>query len=90
MTRNTQAVRALRRALVPTIEEYTTGAEADAGFDAGEWSGPASDRALEQEIETIAARIAPAFGLSGEELLQAFDLACGNETDRAMCARCSQ
>ena len=32
------------------IEAHAEGAEADAGFDGGEWSGPAHARAEEEEI----------------------------------------
>lgn len=48
------------------IHEYEVGEQADAGFDAGEWSGPAHARDLEQEL----ARIALEAGLdSAEEVI---------------------
>lgn len=40
---------------VRNIEEaHAIGAEADAGFDGGEFSGPAHDRAMHAEIEKLA------------------------------------
>jgi hypothetical protein len=51
------------------IESHQLGAEADAGFDGGEWSGPAHDVALHDEMEALAVRC----GVRIEDLWYAAD-----------------
>ncbi len=45
----------LRKEIERIREAYDFAAEADAGFDGGEWSGPAADRACEEEIQRFLA-----------------------------------
>ena len=39
------------------IEEYNFWADADAGFDGGEFSGPANGRAMERELKRLGSRL---------------------------------
>jgi len=45
------------------MEAHALGAEMDAGFDAGEWSGPAHDEAERAQLEVLADE----YGFTGEE-----------------------
>jgi hypothetical protein len=61
---NMLAVRALRKAWHPHSVSHRTGAEADAGFDAGEWSGPAHARMEEDHYDAVLASVAARFDLT--------------------------
>ena len=66
---NMTAVRALRRALAPVQQSRALAEYADAGFDAGEWSGPAHAEAAMREMEEMAEAVGERFSLGGEHLL---------------------
>lgn len=58
------AGRAFLRIMDPIWERESRGADADAGFDAGEWSHAAHARHVEVEEERVTALVAGRFGLS--------------------------
>ena len=69
---NFPAVRALSRALRPVQEARELAERADAGFDAGEWSGPLHAEAAEQEAGEMAAKVGQRCGLSADDLLDQY------------------
>lgn len=78
---NYAAVRAFRKVFAPIEFSLAVGREADAGFDAGEWSGPAHSRIEEQEHAECVARVAARFGMTAEELDHDVCHACHIEDD---------
>jgi hypothetical protein len=79
-----QAVRAFARIIEPINASHDECIEADAGFDAGEFSGPAHDRMLMEEYERVAAVVAPRFGLDADLLLHAYGWWASDQSDRAV------
>lgn len=66
---NWAAVRAYRRAAGPIIQASGEAEEADAGFDGGEWSGPAHATMLEERLVELERRVAARFNLTRRELM---------------------
>ena len=50
------------------VDRITGGAELDHAVDAGEWSGPASDRALTRESDQLFIKQAETYGVDVNEL----------------------
>lgn len=63
--------RAMERAVAKLRDKYDEGAEADAGFDAGEFSGPALDRMYDKDEERLLVK----YGWSLDELSDARETA---------------
>lgn len=57
----TQAARVFNRVYAPIAERRSLAEDADAGFDAGEWSGPAhardADREYVRTLRSVARRV---------------------------------
>jgi hypothetical protein len=79
---NWAAVRALRRVMQPINAAQTEAAALDAGFDAGEWSGPAHARLLDELEREATARVAARFGLTPQKLCNMETAAEWNELRR--------
>lgn len=62
------AVRAFRKVWTPLFEGMIEAEEADAAFDAGEWSGEAHSNLQDERYNEILAKIAPRFELSTKDL----------------------
>lgn len=58
------AVRAFRRVWEPIGESMAEAEAADAGFDGGEWSGPAHSCMQQEEYHKLLARVGARFGYS--------------------------
>jgi hypothetical protein len=65
---NWPAVRAFRRIMVPISDSHDEAARWDAGFDGGEFSGPAHDRMLEEEYQRVLEIVAGRFGIEPADL----------------------
>lgn len=65
-----RAARAFIRVWNPMAEQLAYAADADAGFDGGEWSAPAHGALREYEFEKCIARVAERFGVTAESLEQ--------------------
>lgn len=65
---NYPAIRAFIRVWNPIADELEEGARIDAGFDGGEFSGPANARYASYEHEKVCRQIAERFGMTGDEL----------------------
>jgi hypothetical protein len=65
---HTQAVRAFNRIWEPISESIELAADADAGFDAGEWSGDHHAKRLADEFYRVMELVAGRFGLTRQEL----------------------
>jgi hypothetical protein len=70
-----QAVRAFNRVWGPISDQLEMGAQADAGFDAGEWSGPANSELLGQEFFRCLDMVAARFEITGAQLHEALEMA---------------
>jgi len=66
-----RAVRAFARVWGPKSESFAIGAAADAGFDGGEWSGPANSCAEQAEYQATVAMVASRFGVTADQLEEA-------------------
>jgi hypothetical protein len=62
------AVKAMVRLWAPIGESFAIGAEADAQFDGGEWSGPANSTREQEVYEALLTRVAERFGLTSQAL----------------------
>ncbi len=67
------AVRAAKRLIDDYMKEAAVGEEANAGFDAGEWSGPAHADLQMQEEERLMCVVANKFSVPVDELIKAYD-----------------
>jgi hypothetical protein len=76
-----RAVRALNRVWFPIDTQLEIIAEADRGFDRGEWSDVASANTYEREWWNCLARVAPRFGLTAQELNDAVSEYEWHQTD---------
>lgn len=65
---NKIAIHAVARVLGRIDADHAAAAEADAGFDAGEWSGRWHDALAEKHAEEALAAIARRFGMEPAEL----------------------
>lgn len=77
---NWPAVRAYRRLTQPLIEASLAVEEADAGFDAGEWSGPCHAARLEEDLVALERQVAHRFGLGRRELI--YMVAAADDVER--------
>ena len=59
-------VRAYRRVMAPLVESMQYAEHMDAGFDGGEWSGPAHAQQMERTEFEVAGRVLGKFGLSAD------------------------
>jgi hypothetical protein len=84
---NYPALRAFTHIYAPIAERQWIGAQADAGFDGGEWSGPAHSRILERIEQRIARDVAARFDMTGQELLRQWNIYTYYEADRWMAAQ---
>lgn len=82
-----QAIRALRRVWAPKAESFAIGAAADAGFDGGEWSGPAHSHMEQDEYQATLAAVGSRFGLTAEQLEYAIYQADVEQSDQALLKR---
>lgn len=76
--RTIDAVRAFNRIWSPISDLLDEGASADAKFDGGEFSGPASARHAQDVYEETLERVASRFGLTSHQLdyaVQAYNYA---------------
>lgn len=83
------AIRAAHRVLRPILESCEQGRAADAGFDGGEFSGPAHDRLEMDERTEALQRVGARFGLTADDLEHAMWVADNVEWDLFMEARCT-
>lgn len=60
---NWTAVRAYHKLIKPIAEQSAFAAQADAGFDGGEFSGPWHDKRFETECQALQDRVADRFGI---------------------------
>lgn len=67
------AIRTFARLWAPISESFDEANQVDHGFDAGEFGGPASANAELAEYEALADRIGPRFGLTGPEVMAAYE-----------------
>ena len=79
---NYVAVRAFRKVWEPIAAEHELAAEMDAGFDAGEWSGPAHANLECAAYEACLHRVAAKFNLSATVLGNQLCEAEYNECER--------
>lgn len=75
------AVRAYVRLQTTIMAELDYAARADAGFDGGEWSGPAHDFIAERTLQALMERVAVRFGVTAEQLERALIDATYRETE---------
>ena len=76
-----QALRAYRHIIRPLWQAQEMGAELDAEFDAGEWSGEAYHRKMEEIEARIKAYVCQRMGVSFEDLRTAYDESYVREMD---------
>lgn len=68
---NIHAVRAFHRLMRPITESHQKAIELDAGFDGGEFSGPAHEHMLLDDEDRIASYVAKRFGIDEDDLNEA-------------------
>lgn len=85
--RNMQAVRAFNRIWGPISDRLEGVAEADAGFDGGEFSGKFHGELLEREFWRVMDLVAARFGLTGAQLYAAIEVASQENLYRTLEAR---
>ena len=79
MTIDKATIQEVAEKALEIMEAHEIGAEMDAGFDAGEWSGPAHGRMEEQEIAELAAT----FGFTYDQVMDEIITQC-NQRDAAV------
>lgn len=70
-----RAVRAFDRIIGPKFHSLFLAEEADAGFDGGEFSGPAHGEDVDSVINEVAQTVATCFGYTRGEVLEMVDIA---------------
>ena len=68
-----QAARAFQRIWEPIDLSLGEAATYDAGFDGGEWSGPAHATIREKQLDACLARVAPLMGYDPDDLFRAWE-----------------
>lgn len=76
-----QAVRIFNRVWAPIQRAHDNGRQADAGFDSGEFSGPAHDEMEAIELTECCDRVAAQLGMTSDELWEALSEAEQYELD---------
>jgi hypothetical protein len=64
MTATRPTLRELAQSAIKIYQRHAEAADADAGFDAGEWSGPAHSERAEREVDELA----ESYGYTADEL----------------------